>query len=358
VVQPDAARRRALLLAKRWRKKRRILQGIRSVLLYTMHRRTFLLTTLASAASRGFAQTLPLRWPTRPVRIVVGFPGGSSPDLLARTLADPLAQALSQPVIVDNKAGAAGNIAAEAVAHASDGHTLGLMINGNMTVAKLLNPRLGYDPVRDLLPVSLIGTAPLVLAAPAHAPGASPREFIAAARAAGDKWSYGSPGVGTVAHLGMELVNARAGLQAVHVPYAGNPQVITAMQTGDIQLALLPPGLVAPHVKAGRLRAIALTSAARSTLAPEVPSIAEAGLPDVNLEIWDAIAAPRSMPQPVAARLADLFGDIVRRPEVRERLFQQGWQVAGTGPEGLARRIEADVALLGGVATARGIKAE
>ena len=175
-------------------------------------------------------------WPAKPLKIIVGFPGGSSPDLVARTLAEPLSQRLGQPVIVENKVGAGGNIGADAVARATDGHTIGLMINGNLTVARLVHPKLSYDPLKDLAPVSLIGTAPLALAAPANAPGDTAAAFFAAARSAGDRWSYGTPGVGTVAHIGMELLKAKAGLQPVHVPYPGNPQVINAMLGGQVQL--------------------------------------------------------------------------------------------------------------------------
>ncbi len=298
-------------------------------------------------------------WPTRPVRLVVGFPGGSSPDLTARTLAEPLSRALGQPVVVENRVGAGGNIAADLVAKATDDHTLGLFINGNMTIAKLLNPALPYDPLKDLAPVSLVGTAPLLLAAAAGTPGATAQEFFQAARTSGDKWSYGTPGVGTVAHIGMELVKARTGIAPVHVPYPGNPQVINAMIGGQVQLALLPPGLAMPQVRAGKLRAIGLTSAGRSTLVPEVPSLDEQGITrGLQLEIWNAVAAPQSLPKPVVAKLSALVSEIARSAEVRQKLFQQGWQVAGTSAEGLANRVKADTASLGGVIASRGIKAE
>ena len=297
-------------------------------------------------------------WPARPLKIIVGFPGGSSPDLVARTLAEPLSQRLGQPVIVENRVGAGGNIGADAVARATDGHTIGVMINGNLTVARLINPKLPFDPLKDLAPVSLIGTAPLALAAPANAPGETAAAFFAAARSAGDRWSYGTPGVGTVAHIGMELLKAQAGLQPVHVPYPGNPQVINAMLGGQVQLALLPPAMAAAQARAGKLRVVGITSASRSTLVPEYPSLAEAGVKDFNLEIWNAVAAPRSMPAPVVARLSALLSEIARSPEVRAKLFQQGWQVTGTTAEGLALRIQSDMRMLGDVIRTRGITAE
>jgi tripartite-type tricarboxylate transporter receptor subunit TctC len=292
------------------------------------------------------------------VKLVVGFPGGSSPDLVARTLAEPLAKALGQPVIVENKVGAGGNIAADAVAKATDDHTLGVMINGNLTIARLINPKINYDPLKDLAPISLIATAPLALAAPANAPGTTAQEFFAAARASGDRWSYGTPGVGTVAHIGMELLKAKVGINPVHVPYPGNPQVINAIIGGQIQLALLPPAMAAAQARAGKLRVLGVTSSGRSTLVPDYPSLAEAGVKDFNLEIWNAVAAPRTLPKPVVARLSALFSDIARSPEVRDKLFQQGWQVTGTTAEGLAKRIQTDARVLGAVINSQKIKAE
>lgn len=327
----------------------------------TLQRRTALAWALlamgSSAAPQAFSAMVP-DWPRQPIKLVVGFPGGSSPDLLARTLAEPLARALGQPVIVDNKVGAGGHIAAQAVARATDNHTLGMMINGNLTIARLLNPKIGYDPLKDLAPISLIGVAPLALAAPAHAPGAHATDFLAAARKAGNVWNYGTPGVGTVSHLGMELLKRKTGISPVHVPYPGNPQVVQALVTGEVQLALLPPAMAATQERAGKLRVIGVTSSGRSTLVPQYPSLADAGVPDFHLEIWNAVAAPQSMPVVVQARLSALLSQLVRNHDVREKLFQQGWQVAGTTAEGLARRIQQDIRLLGGVISSGGIRAE
>ncbi len=316
------------------------------------------LSSWASAQKQGESPQSAAAWPVKTVRIVVGFPAGSSPDLTARTLAEPLSKALGQPVIVENKVGAGGNIAADFVAKATDNHTIGLMINGNLTIAKLLNPKLNYDPLKDLTPVSLIGMSPLVLTAPVGAGEGTAKEFLATARSAGDKWSYGSPGVGTVGHIGMELLKAKSGINPVHVPYPGYPQVATALIGGQLQLSMMPPALALAQIRAGKLRAMGVTSSGRSTLAPDLPSMAEAGVKDFNLEIWNAIAAPNSMPKPVVARLSTLISEIARSPEIRQKLFQQGWQVAGTSPEGLANRIKLDTALLGGVIATQGIKPE
>ena len=320
-------------------------------------RRATLAALLMTGSLLAQAQTS-VAWPTRPVHIVVGFPAGSSPDITARTLAEPLSRALGQPVIVDNKVGAGGNIAAEFVARATDEHTIGLMINGNMTIARLLNPKLGYDPLKDFAPISLIGISPLVLTAPVDAPGADARAFLQAARSAGDKWSYGTPGVGTVGHVGMELLKRRIHIDPVHVPYPGYPQVANAMIGGQLQLALLPPSLAAAQARAGKLRAIGVTARTRSTLVPEIPSLAEAGIEDLNLEIWNAVAAPATMPKPVVARLSSLFSEITRSPDMRAKLFQQGWQAVGSSSEGLANRIQADAKTMGDVIRSARITAD
>lgn len=313
---------------------------------------------LVATTSGAFAASPLDGWPSRALRIVVGFPGGSTPDLTARMIAEPLSRALGQPVIVENRVGAGGNIAGEVVAHATDNHTISVMVNGNMTIAKLLNSRLLYDPLTDLQPITLVGVAPLVLAAPANAPGATAKDFLAAARASGSAWSYGTPGVGTVGHLGMELLNGQLKALSVHVPYPGYPQVINGIVGGQLQWALLPPALAMAQVRAGKLRAIGVTSAGRSTLVPELPSLTELGVPGFQLEIWNAVAAPKSMPKPIVDKLAALIGEIVRTPDARSKLFMQGWQAVGSSPEGLANRIKADTALLGGVIKTRGITAD
>ncbi len=348
-------------------------------------RRSLIVSAALCAALGPVAAQNAGQWPSKPLRLVVGFPAGSSPDLTARALAEPLAQALGQPVVVENRVGAGGNIGADLLAKATDGHTIGLMINGNMTIARLLNPALRFDPLKDFAPVSLIGVAPLVLVAPANAPGADARSlsvagpsqdgksplggqrphevgsvgaFFDAARAAGSKWSYGSPGVGTVGHLGMELLKARTGIAPVHVPYPGYPQVAGALMAGDLQLSMLPPALANAQIKAGKLRGIGVTSQGRSTLVPELPSLAEAGVNNFNLEIWNAVAAPASMPKPHVDKLAAAVSAIVRTPEMRARLFQQGWQAVGSSPEGLANRIQADTRALGAIIRAQGVKVE
>lgn len=295
-------------------------------------------------------------WPTKPVRILVGFPGGSTPDMAARTMAEPLSRALGQPVIIENKPGASGNIAADQVAKATDDHTLGVVINGNLTSAKLLYAKLPYDPAKDFTPISLIATAPLVLVAPPNLPSGS--AFFDAARNAGNKWNYGSVGNGSVGHLGMELLKSKAGdLAAVHIPYQGNPQVVTALLGGQIQMALIPPGIALPQIKTGKLKAIGLTSG-RSSMAPEIPPLSDAEVRNFNLEVWTALIGPANLSKAAKARLNQEVSKIIRDNDTRQKLFNQGWQAVGTSPDGLLSRIRSETAIMGGIIAMRGIKIE
>lgn len=310
----------------------------------------------ASAQKSSKKQETAAVWPTKTVRILVGFPGGSTPDMAARTLAEPLSRVLGQPVIIENKPGASGNIAADQVAKATDDHTLGVVINGNLTSAKLLYAKLPYDPAKDFTPISLIATAPLVLVAPPDLPSGT--AFFDAARNAGDKWNYGSVGNGSVGHLGMELLKSKAGdLAAVHVPYQGNPQVVTALLGGQIQMALIPPGIALPQIKAGKLKAIGLTSG-RSPLAPEVPPLADADVRNFNLEVWTALIGPANLSKAAKTRLNQEVSKVIRDNDTRQKLFNQGWQAVGTSPEGLLSRIRSETAIMGGIIAMRGIKIE
>lgn len=319
--------------------------------------RRLALAGLLAATMGGLAQAQPApAWPTRTVKILVGFPGGSTPDVAARVLAEALGKTWGQSVIVENRPGASGNLAAAAVAKASDDHTLGVVINGNLTAAKLLNPKLPFNPAKDFSYLSLLATAPLVLVAPANLPAGN--EFFLAARNAGNKWSYGSVGIGSVGHLGMEYVKSRAGnFDAVHVPYNGNPAVITALLSGQVHLALMPPGIALPHVKSGKLRAIGLAGG-RSTMAPDVPPLADAGVRINDLEVWVALVGPAGLSKAAQDRIAADVPGVVRQPETRQRLFNGGWSAQGGNGEALRSRVKTETNILGGIILTRGIKVE
>ncbi|QNK69432.1 Bug family tripartite tricarboxylate transporter substrate binding protein [Variovorax sp. PAMC26660] len=314
--------------------------------------------SLFAKASRAQRTGGDAAWPTKPVRILVGFPAGASPDLAARAIAEPLSKILRQPVTVENKPGASGNLVADQVAKATDDHTIGALINGNLTIAKLLNPAIPFDPEKDFAPIGLIGTAPLVLVVAGNAEGKTAADLLLWGRNLGSGAKYGTPGVGTVGHLGMELIKSRAAITAQHKPYTGNPQVIAGLLANEIQLALLPPGLATPHIKSGKLKAIGVTSPERSPLAAELPTIRDADVRGADLEIWTALAAPASMKPAAVARLNAALVEVISSPEVAEALLKTGWQAQPGSPDALARRMRADTTRLGGVIIMKGIHSE
>ena len=289
-------------------------------------------------------------WPQKPLRLIVGFPPGSSPDAIARTISEPLSQALGQAVIVENKVGAGGSIGVDAVAKATDGHTIGLTGNGPLTTAKLLNPKLSFDVARDLRPISLVASSPFMLVGKMSIPATDLPGLIAYARSQGDRLSYGSVGVGSGGHLGMELLKSLTGIRAVHIPFPGNPQVVTAIMAGDIDLSLAIPSIVVPQAKNGRLRIFGVSTASRAAAFSDVPSIGQSlKLPGFDVDAWNAIFAPASMPEAIAARLSQEISRILKSPDIRQRLFDQGWKSLGTSPEGLANRIKDDTLLWAGI---------
>jgi tripartite-type tricarboxylate transporter receptor subunit TctC len=302
----------------------------------------------------AWAQVPP--WPSKPVRLIVGFPGGSTPDTAARALAEGLSKAWGQAVVVESKVGAAGNIAADVVAKAGDDHTLGVVINGNLTTAKLLNPKLPYDPVKDLLPVSLIATAPLLLVASADMPAGA--AWVSAVRLAGDKLSYGSVGIGSVGHLGMEVIKSALGNSGiVHVPYNGNPAVITAMLGAQVHMALMPPAVVMPQIRAGKLQAVGLAGP-RSAMAPDVPSLADVGLRMSPLEVWVALVAPAHLSRAAQDRLAHDVPALLKEADTRQRLLAGGWEPLGSSSAVLANRVRDETRLFADIIAARGIRLE
>lgn len=309
----------------------------------------------AAASAQGAAPA----WPTKTVRMIVGYPAGSSPDMQARLLAEPLSRALGQPVVVENKPGAGGNIGADLIAKADDGHTIGIIGNGPLTSSPFLYPKLPYDPIKDLAPVALVGSAPLVwvTAKPAGGSVTAP-QFIAQARAEGDKLAYGSVGSGSGGHLGVELLKSRLGIKPLHVPFNGGPAILNAIIGGQVQMTLLPASTVMPLVQAGKLEAIAVTSARRSPLAPTLPSMEELGAKGVNIEVWNAIMAPAKMAPAHLARLRTELEKIIGSREMRQKLFVQGWRVDDVGAKALAQRIAQDSATYRDVITRNNIRLE
>lgn len=315
-------------------------------------RRSLLLAAVAAATPPVSAQS----WPARPVHFIVGYPAGSSPDMQARLLAEPLAKALGQPVVVENKPGAGGNVGAELLARATDGHSIAIIGNGPLTSSPFLYSKLGYEPAKDFAPIGLVAAGPLVLVTPKSLGLDTVEKWLAYARAQGDKLAYGSSGAGAGTHLGMELMKQQLGIKPLHVPYAGAPAIINAMLGGQIHMALLPPSTVMPLVQTGKLDALLVSSAKRSPLAPTLPSMEEVGVKGVNIEVWNAIMAPASMPPAHQARLSTELDRILGSREIRQKLLLSGWKVEDTSPKALAQRIRSDSAAYREVITRNGIR--
>lgn len=286
-------------------------------------------------------------WPTKPIHMVVGYPSGSSPDMLARMVAEPLSKALGQPVVVENKPGASGNIGADLVAKATDGHTIGIIGNGPLTSSKLLYSKLPYDPNSDFAPIALIASAPLVWVTAKPATERSVDAFVKQAREGGDKLAYGSVGAGSGGHLGMELIKQALGINPIHVPFGGSPAIVTALLGGQIQMALIPASTIKPLVEAGKLQALAVSTAKPSPLAPTLPAMQDIGAKGINIEVWNAVMAPARMPAANQARLSKELEKILQSRDMRTKLIVQGWLVEDASAKALAKRIRQDSVIYG-----------
>ncbi len=296
--------------------------------------------SMALASSVGVAAET---WPAKPVRIIVPFPPGSSPDLIARMLADKLAQALGQPVIVENKPGAGGNLGTGLVAKAEpDGYTLGLSIPGPLAVNTVLYKKMEYDPFKELAPITLVALSPNVLVVDPKLGVNTVKEFIDYVKARPGKLNYGSVGNGSASHLTMELLKMRSGMDIVHVPYPGSPQVNTAIVSGQIQAGFVVPATAMALAQAGRLEALAVTSSVRSVVVPELPTVAEAGFPGFESSAWIGMVAPAKTPKPIIDRLSRELVAIVRSQEVREKMLRIYFQPVGTAPEGLSNLMRSE----------------
>jgi len=277
---------------------------------------------LAALAAPAAAQD---KWPSRPIRIVVAYPAGSTGDNVIRAMGEELRQRLGQPVVVENRAGAGGNIAASAVAKApADGYTLLVGAANNFAANQFLYKDMGFDPVRAFEPVAALVDVPAVVFVNTSIAAGSFQEFTAAAKAAGGRMSYGSPGTGTPPHLAAELINQAAGWQLLHVPYKGSPFTLTALLANEVQLTLAGAGVGLQHVKGGKLRAIAVGAAARLPEFPDAPTLKELGLGEIKASTWWGVVAPRGTPAPVLAVLRRAFAGALADPKVQDSLRQLG----------------------------------
>lgn len=296
------------------------------------------LAGLLLALSNGvFAQT----WPSRPIRLVVSAPAGSSLDVIARAVGDRIKDPLGQPVVVENRPAAGGTQATDAVAKsAPDGYTLLLSFNGPLAFAPYLYPKLPYDPQKDLAPVVLTTVQPNLLAVAADLPVASVKELVAWMKARPGKLNYASVGNGSSSHLTMEYLKLLTGTFALHIPFNGAPPAVLSVVSGDTQALTTVPTVIMPQVKAGKMRALAVTGKTRYSLLPEVPTVAESGVKELagfEAIAWNGILAPAGTPREVIARLNAEINKAFADPAVRQRLTGGGLEPAGGTPDTFAR---------------------
>ena len=308
----------------------------------TMTRRGALASALLLAAPLGRAQA----WPAKPIRMVVPFPAGGATDLLARAIAQGLGSSLGQPVVIDNRPGAGGTLGSgEVMRAAPDGHTLLMATSSTHSIAPHLNPNLPYKPELDFTPVAEVATAPNIVLVPKDLPVASMRELIAYAKARPGQLNYATSGNGTIVHLTTEAFKAQAGLFILHIPYRGTALAIPDLVSGKVQLLFDSVVSGLPHVKDGKLKALAITSPKRSPLVPELPTVAESGLPGFESVTWFGVYGPKGLPQDIAARIATELQRALAKPDVAERLARLGAEpVVDAGPAKFAAVVRADSA--------------
>jgi tripartite-type tricarboxylate transporter receptor subunit TctC len=300
--------------------------------------RFLVLLALSAFTALAGSQT----YPSKPVRVVVPYPAGSTPDIIGRALAERLHAAFGQPFVVENRSGAGGNIGAEAVAKAGDPHVLLVGGNGPVAINKHLYKGLTYDPDKELVPISLLASAPQMLVVKPELKIDDFKSFVEHVRRNPGRLSYASVGGGSASHLTMELLKNDARLFLVHVPYRGFPPAVTDMLAGNIDamFAIIPA--VLPHVKSGKMRALAVTAVSRSSMSPDVPSVAELGLPQLESLAWNGLLAPAGTPPPVVARLSAETVSAMRHPQTREALGRLGFEVVASSPKEFSRWIRAE----------------
>ncbi len=300
----------------------------------------------------------PDAWPSKPIRFILPFPPGGGTDILGRIISERLAARLGQPVVIENRGGAGGNVGAEVAAKsAPDGYTI-VLVAPSLAISPSLYSKLNYDPVKDFAPISLVATVPNVMITHPSVPAQTLQEFIALAKSKPGGMNFGSGGNGTSNHLAGELFNIVAGVKLVHVPYKGVNLAMNDVLSGEVHLVVIGIPAAAPHIKAGRLRALALIAPQRSPALPEVPTIAEAGLRDFEVTTWYGILAPAGAPRPIVTRLNAEIVRTMHGPELRDRLAAMGTDPATSTPEEFADLIKREIAKWSKVVREAGLKAD
>lgn len=310
---------------------------------------------LAFCAASAQAQT----YPTHPIKLVVGFAPGGAADTVARAFGDHLARALGQPIVIENRAGAGSSIAAETVAKSTpDGYTILIASPASISVNPAINPSLGYKP-SDLTPITKVSSSPLVIAVNPATGIRSVKELIAEARKMPGRLNYATSGVGSAPHFGAALFCQVTGTQMVHVPFKGGAPAMTSVVAGDTQVTFATPPSVLPMVKAGRLRALAVTSPERSPLMPDIPGMVEAGLPDYNIAFWYGFFVPAGTPSDIVGKIFDAAQIAAQQPAVKAALAREGTEVSvSKSPEEFAAFLARDEKLWVRLAKESGAKAE
>ena len=308
---------------------------------------------LCGAAAGAWAQA----YPSKPIRLVVGFPPGGGNDIIARLVGAKMQENWGQPVVIDNKPGANSIIAAEFVAKsAADGYTLLVNATGGMSVNPVLYAKLPYDSLKDFVPISMVGSFPLVLVVNPSVPANSVPELIAYAKANPGKLNYSSGS--TAFQVATEMFKQMTGTDIKQIPYKGSVQAISAVMAGDVQMTIVDTPPLVPQIKSGRVRALAVTSARRAAAMSDVPTIAESGVPGYEMALWIGVFAPAGTPQDVAARLNAEVVRIVNLPDTREKLAGMGVEPLGNSSEQMAEWIRREIAKFGPVVKAGNIRAE
>lgn len=301
-------------------------------------------TVATAVAVTALSASAQQPWPNKPIRIVVPYGAGSSPDVIARIVAEKLSPRLGQPVIIENRVGAGGNVGTGAVAKSpGDGYTYVISTNGPLVYNTVLYKKLSYDPFTELRPVVLAGGQANVCAVRSDSGITSLKGLVDAMKKEPGKFNFSSTGVGSLSQLGVELLKVKTGTYAVHIPYASSPLAILAILQGDVQFACVPAVAVMPQVKAGKMRTLAVSTAKRSQLMPDIPTMKEAGLPEIESMAWMAIMAPASTPNDIVQRMNQEINAVLAMPDIKEKLNAQFMDPIGGSEQDLQRFLQQEL---------------